>query len=190
MLKTIEDTPEHVVFIFATTEIHKIPSTILSRCQNYQFNRLTIEQLTHMIANVANKENIKIDKPAMTKIVDLADGSGRDVLSVLEQMAMFTNNNIKVTDINNVFGLLDDNNEINLINLICAQNTKEVFALLDEYSLKGINFTNLTNDIVILLIDKLVYLQTKDETLLKRLNKNGIEQLNLTVSVCIALITI
>ncbi|GHU49037.1 hypothetical protein FACS1894218_7250 [Bacilli bacterium] len=190
MLKTIEDAPEHVVFIFATTEMHKIPATILSRCQNYQFNRLTTTQLAHMIRDVARTENIQIEKVAIEKIVDLADGSGRDVLSVLEQMAMFTDNNINVTQINNVFGLLDDTNEINLINLICAQNTKEVFVLLDEYSLQGINFTNLANDIVILLIDKLVYLQTKDDTLLKRLNKNNIDKITLNVSTCIALITI
>jgi DNA polymerase-3 subunit gamma/tau len=190
MLKTIEEAPMHVVFIFATTEIHKIPATILSRCQHYLFNRLTSQQLTKMIQDIAKNENIKITPDAIDKLISLADGSGRDTLSTLEQMATYTENNITLNDINNVFGLMDIQNKIDLINLMLSKNTQELMKLIDEYEQNGINFSQLANDITSLLIDKLIYIQTHDLSILKYLKENNINAINVDEKTCVSLINI
>jgi DNA polymerase-3 subunit gamma/tau len=190
MLKTIEEAPLHVVFIFATTEMHKIPATILSRCQHFLFNRLTRQHLTKMIEDIAKIEHIKIATNAIDKLIDLADGSGRDALSTLEQMATYTDNNITLNDINNVFGLIDNQNKINLINLILEKNTQKLIKLLDEYEQNGINFAQLANDLTSLLIDKLIYKQTQDISILKHLNTQNINEINIDEKACVALINI
>jgi DNA polymerase-3 subunit gamma/tau len=190
MLKTIEETPSHVIFIFATTEIYKIPATILSRCQYYQFGRLVDEQLNQMIFKIAKLENINIDKLAINKIVSLVDGSARDALSILEQLAMYSNNNITIATINEVFGLIDDQQKLALINDIITHNTQTIMQRLDTYALQGINFGQLANELILILIDKLVYLQTKDLTLLKKLTSTNVNDVNINQKQAIDLINV
>jgi DNA polymerase-3 subunit gamma/tau len=190
LLKTLEEAPEHVIFIFATTETQKIPATIISRCQHFQFNRLTNQQLLGMLQDISSKENIKIDVDASKKIVDLADGSGRDVLSILEQMATYTNNDITLASINNVFGLIDDELKINLINLMLEKNTLAVIQLIDQYEQMGINFLQLAGDIITILIDKLIYLQTNNLEILKKLNKNNVTKINIDKNNLVLLLNI
>ncbi|MDR1235315.1 MAG: DNA polymerase III subunit gamma/tau [Mycoplasmataceae bacterium] len=190
MLKTVEEAPSHVIFIFATTEMHKIPATILSRSQHFLFSRLTNEQLTNMISDIASKESIKVDQDAIAKIVVLADGSARDALSILEQMAMYTNNQVALKDIIELFGLIDLDNKINLINLVLAKDTQAIMKLLDQYSENGINFSQLANDLTVILIDKLIYLQTKNIAILKALNETNVEAININENECIKLINV
>ena len=99
LLKTVEEPPEHVVFIFATTEIHKVPATILSRCQCFTFNKLQHAQVVQLLTKVCKAENIKYDLDALKIVADIVDGSARDALSTLEQLAAYSNNDIKVDDI-------------------------------------------------------------------------------------------
>jgi DNA polymerase-3 subunit gamma/tau len=190
MLKTIEEAPNHVIFIFATTEMHKIPATILSRAQHFLFSRLTNQQLSNMLLDVAKKEQISIDKEAVNKIISLADGSARDTLSILEQMAMYTSNQITVNDVINVFGLVDLDNKIKLINLILKRDTNTIMQLLDEYAQNGINFAQLANDLTGILIDKLIYLQTKNFAILKQLNDQNVNLININENACIKLINV
>ncbi|MDR1991185.1 MAG: DNA polymerase III subunit gamma/tau [Mycoplasmataceae bacterium] len=190
MLKTIEETPDHVIFIFATTEMHKIPGTILSRAQHFLFNRLNDDLLSHMLNDVATKEQIAIDKSAIEKIIGLADGSARDVLSILEQMHMFTNGHITLKEIENVFGLVDIENKIKLINLILDKKLENILKILDEYAQNGINFQQLISDIICIFIDKLIYLQTHDLKVLKYLNQKNISLIDVNEIVCTDLINI
>lgn len=87
LLKTLEEPPSHIIFIFSTTEIHKIPATILSRCQRFDFRRLTISEITDRLIYICEKENIEYDKEALLTVSRLADGSMRDGLSILDQCA-------------------------------------------------------------------------------------------------------
>jgi DNA polymerase-3 subunit gamma/tau len=190
MLKTVEEAPSHVIFIFATTEMHKIPATILSRSQHFLFSRLTNDQLTHMIEDIATKEEITIDRDAINKIITLADGSARDTLSILEQMAMYTNNQITLKNVIEVFGLVDIDNKIKLVNLILNKDTQAIMTLLDEYAQNGINFAQLANDLTVLLIDKLIYLQTQNLSILKTLSQANINLIQVNEAQCISLINV
>jgi DNA polymerase-3 subunit gamma/tau len=190
MLKTVEEAPSHVIFIFATTEMHKIPATILSRAQHFLFNRLTHQQLKDMTLLIAKQEQIVVADDAVDKIIALADGSARDTLSILEQMAMYTNNQITLKDVTTVFGLVDLDHKLQLINLILQRDTKTIIQLLDEYAQNGINFAQLANDLTIILIDKLIYLQTQSIDILKILNEHTVTVIKLDQAACIRLINV
>lgn len=138
LLKTVEEPPQHVIFIFATTEYQKIPLTIISRCQRYDFNRLNNSELQELIDLVAKKEDIKINENAINKLIQLADGAGRDCLSILDQLVT----NQKVIDIdliNKTFGLVDNSKVINLIELIQKNDLLELRKFIYELYDYGIN---------------------------------------------------
>lgn len=190
LLKTIEESPKHVIFIFATTELHKIPPTIVSRCQQYLFNRLNNQELTQLIKDVCNKQTIKIDDQSINKIISLADGSARDTLSIIEQISIYSANDVNIDKLNKVFGLLDNDKKIDFINRLISGQIKEIFDQLDNYFTIGVDITQLTHDIISLLIDKLIYLQTKDLSMLKILNANNINAFDLTYNQLIEMINI
>ena len=89
LLKTLEEPPEYVIFILATTEAHKIPVTILSRCQRYDFRRITVDTITGRLTELAEKENLDVEEKALRYIARAADGSMRDALSLLDQCIAF-----------------------------------------------------------------------------------------------------
>jgi DNA polymerase-3 subunit gamma/tau len=190
MLKTVEEAPNHVIFIFATTEMHKIPSTILSRAQHFLFTRLNTHQLTNMLNNIAKQEHITLSEEAIQKIIALADGSARDAISILEQMAMYTNNNITRNDIDEVFGLIDIDNKIKFINLMLHKDTQSIMELINQYEQNGVNFMQLANDLVAILIDKLIYLQTKNIKILTVLNETTVDAINISENDCIKIINV
>lgn len=106
LLKIIEDSPKHIVFIFATTELHKFPDTIKSRCQVFEFERLSDEKIAQVLKNVIENENIVIDNDAFNLIIKISYGAARDALSILQQVYTYTNNKITSDSINDLFGLL------------------------------------------------------------------------------------
>lgn len=190
LLKIIEEAPKHVIFILATTELHKIPSTIVSRCQQYLFNRLNNQNLTKLINDVCQKQNIKIDNESIYKIINLADGSARDTLSIIEQISVYSNNDITINKLEKVFGLLDDYLKIDFIKCLINGETKNLITKLDDYLSNGVNLTQLAYDLINIFIDKLVYLQTNDLEILKTLNKDNINSFELSVKQVIEIINI
>ncbi|GMO14335.1 MAG: DNA polymerase III subunit gamma/tau [Mycoplasmoidaceae bacterium] len=190
LLKTLEDTPEHVVFIFCTTEMHKIPPTIISRCQYFCFSKFNEKQIQQTIDNVCNEEKIKISKTAKSKLVSLANGHARDVLSMLEQVASLTNNDIDDESVDKVFGLVNLENKIEFINLFKSNNLRSILNTLDQYYEKGANLELFTFDIINILMDKIVYLQTKDTSLLKLLNSSNVNDVDFSISQLFKLVEI
>lgn len=89
LLKTLEEPPSYVIFILATTEVHKIPTTILSRCQRYDFHRITVAAISSQLKNLSKQEGIEIEDKALHYIAKQADGSMRDALSLLDQCVAF-----------------------------------------------------------------------------------------------------
>ncbi len=190
LLKTLEEPNEYVVFIFATTEIHKIPTTIVSRCQCFEFHRLTNNQLKSLINKVCAEKNIKIDNAAINSLISLAEGSARDLLSLLEQAALFSNNNINAETIDELFGLINIQKKIDLINCLISRDLRNVLNFLDENEQKGVNFALLASDLANIFLDTIVYQKTQDLSLLKILNSDFVGQLDIEQEQAIKIIDI
>lgn len=189
-LKTLEEPPANVVFIFATTEVYKIPTTILSRCQCFEFARLNTKQLENLLNRVAKEEKIKISPEAIKTIINLSEGSARDALSILEQLSLFTNNDINESAIYKLFGLLNINEKINFISLMCNNKVNEVIKKINEYEEKGINFSRLILDIGNIFLDLLIYDQTKSINLLSILSLANINMLHIASDKLLSLINL
>ena len=108
LLKTLEEPPEYVIFILATTEAHKIPVTILSRCQRYDFRRITVDTITGRLTELAEKENLDVEEKALRYIARAADGSMRDALSLLDQcIAFYLNERLTYDHVLDILGAVD-----------------------------------------------------------------------------------
>lgn len=118
LLKTLEEPPEHVKFIFATTEIRKVPVTVLSRCQRFDLRRLSSEELGRLLARVCEKEEVSIEGPALAMLARAAEGSARDALSLLDQAIAHGSGTIKEADIRDMLGLADRGRIFDLYDLI------------------------------------------------------------------------
>jgi len=125
LLKTLEEPPSHGIFIFATTEPHKVPSTIVSRCQFFDFKRLSVENIVATLESIAQKENITAPKQAMSSIAREARGSLRDSLSILDQVISFAGNNFSADDVKNILGLVDRNIIFAIARAVTENNHKE-----------------------------------------------------------------
>ena len=132
LLKTLEEPPEHVIFIFATTEVHKIPMTILSRCQRFDFRRISIEEIAGNLQGVARGEGVTIDEEALMVVAKKADGSLRDAQSIFDQIRSFCGNQITVADVLKVLNVVDQELYFRVTDLIKAQDAKGGIQLVDE----------------------------------------------------------
>lgn len=179
LLKTLEEPPKHVVFIFATTEFHKIPLTVVSRCQSFNFKKLDKDDLVDVLRNVVRQEKIKIEDLAIDKIADFASGSARDALSILQQLAYDKNKKITVEKINETFGLINLEIKLEFLELINQHDLEKLVKLLNEIEAKGTNFVLFIQDLLAILIDLLVYQKVKSSSLLKVLNEEQVKAINL-----------
>lgn len=142
-LKTLEEPPAHVVFILATTEKHKILPTILSRCQIYDFERMTVTGIVNQLKAVAAGEGIKYEEAALEVIAEKADGGMRDALSIFDQAASFCQGDITYAKVIEDLNVLDADNYFNIIDLCLQNKTAELMALLDSIIRKGFDGANL-----------------------------------------------
>ena len=142
-LKTLEEPPAHVVFILATTEKHKILPTILSRCQIYDFERMTVPGIVNQLKKVAAGEGVKYEDAALEVIAEKADGGMRDALSIFDQAASFCQGDITYARVIEDLNVLDADNYFNIIDLCLQNKTAELMALLDSIIRKGFDGANL-----------------------------------------------
>ncbi len=134
LLKTLEEPPEHVYFIFATTELHKIPITILSRCQRYELQRVGSEELAAHFSRLAQAESVALEKGAMSLIVREAEGSVRDGLSLLDQVLSYGDSPISTTDVVEVLGLVDRHVLLSITQaLLCGNRTAALENLTETF---------------------------------------------------------
>ncbi|OXZ32744.1 DNA polymerase III subunit gamma/tau [Finegoldia magna] len=126
LLKTMEEPPKHLVFILATTEIDKIPQTILSRCQRYEFKMINAKDISDNIKYILNDLNRKMDDDAIELIANKADGAMRDALSILDQVLSIEKENITKQDINDILGIVDNTGIFKLVNSIIKKDATEV----------------------------------------------------------------
>ena len=136
-LKTLEEPPAHVIFILATTEKHKILPTIISRCQIYDFERMTVPNIVNHLKMVADKEGIAYEEDALAVIAEKADGGMRDALSIFDQTASFCQGNITYQKVIEDLNVLDSENYFNIVELSLQNKVPEVMVLLNNIISKG-----------------------------------------------------
>lgn len=137
LLKVVEEPPEHVVFIFATTEVQKIPLTVISRCQRYDLRRLTFEEIHILARNISEQENLKIEDEALKIIAVKSEGSARDATAIIDQAASYVHNSSDTVEITaelvgRMLGLLQAGTMVKFAQLILANNPPEAMELLDK----------------------------------------------------------
>ena len=136
-LKTLEEPPAHAIFILATTEKHKIIPTILSRCQIYDFNRISITDTVNHLKYVAGEEHVTIEESALNVIAQKSDGGMRDALSIFDQLVSFSGNNITYQDVIDNLNVLDYEYYFRLVNAFLHGNVAESLLLFNEVLNKG-----------------------------------------------------
>ncbi len=147
LLKTLEEPPEYVIFILATTELHKIPATILSRCQHYDFKRITIETISKRLEHLVNVEEIEAESKAIRYIAKAADGSMRDALSILDQcIAFYLGHPLTYNNVLEVLGAVDTEKYSVLLRQIIARDVVGVLTTLEILIMEGRELTQLVND--------------------------------------------
>ena len=157
LLKTLEEPPEHVIFILATTEPHKILPTILSRCQRYDFTKVSEVDIKERIKAILLNENVEYVEDAVELIVSLADGGMRDALSILEKVLAYSNNRLVVEDVLNIFALESKEEKIKLLKSIVNHDMSDVLSKLNNYVTKGTDIKRLTEDLLSILKDIVIY---------------------------------
>lgn len=138
-LKTLEEPPEHAIFILATTEKHKILPTILSRCQTYDFNRISVEDIVKNLQSIAKQEQVEIDSSSLHIIATKADGAMRDALTLFDQAVAFCGSKIEYAQIIKNLNILDYEYYFNIIDASLQVNYQQSFILFDEILTKGFN---------------------------------------------------
>ena len=147
LLKTLEEPPEYVIFILATTEAHKLPITILSRCQRYDFRRISLETISDRLKELMEKENVSIEEKAVRYIARMGDGSMRDALSLLDQCIAFNFGEVLTYDkVLNVLGAVDTEVFSRLLRAIIDGQVTEALKILEEVIIQGRELTQFVTD--------------------------------------------
>jgi len=139
LLKTLEEPPPYILFIFATTEVHKLPATILSRCQRFDFRRNTIEEITERLSFIAKKEKLQVSEDALLMVAKKADGSMRDGQSIFDQIVAFCGDKIDAKQIRNALNIVDQELFFRVTDCIKAKDAKGILALVEEIVSQGVD---------------------------------------------------
>ncbi|MGN0379122.1 MAG: DNA polymerase III subunit gamma/tau [Butyrivibrio sp.] len=147
LLKTLEEPPAYVIFILATTESHKIPVTIMSRCQRYDFKRISVETITDRLSELVKAENANVEEKALRYIAKMADGAMRDALSLLDQcMSFYMDRELKYEDVLEVLGTVDTDVFSGMLRLVIDGKVTELISTLDELILQGRDISQFVSD--------------------------------------------
>ena len=169
LLKIIEEPPEHLLFILATTELHKVPATILSRCQRFSFRRISQEDIAARLQYVAYQENIELEDSAARVLARLADGGMRDALSLLDQCASATTGDLTAEKVYACLGIAGVQECGKLMAHIAAHDTKSALSLLDQFYAEGKDMAALLDEMACL---------TRDFMIMRTAPREGINMLS------------
>lgn len=162
LLKTLEEPPVHAVFILATTEPHKVPSTVLSRCQRFDFKPIDVNEIVQQLTKVKDLENINISVEALNVIAEAAEGGMRDALSILDQVSALTNEEITAEDVNNVTGRVSDAALINVLTQINDGQISNALDAINDILNTGKEVSVLIRALLSLCRDIIIYQNVKD----------------------------
>lgn len=165
LLKTLEEPPSYVIFILATTEAHKIPITILSRCQRYDFHRISIDTIADRLSELMKAEHINVEDKALKYVAKAADGSMRDALSLLDQcIAFYLGKDLKYENVLDVLGAVDTGIFSRMMNIITSGDVAACMNLMEELIMQGRDIQQFVNDFVWYMRNLLLIKTTDDES--------------------------
>lgn len=176
LLKTIEEPPAHVVFILATTEPNKVIPTIISRCQRFDFNKVSQKDIEKRLSIVCKEEKIEIDPEAISLIAQLADGGMRDSLSILDQCIAYCSSNITVDNVREIYGVLTTSDIGKLFEHLYAHEVDALIQQIQECSDKGMDLKRLTSDFITLLKESIILDYSSNSKLVSNTHKEVIEK--------------
>jgi DNA polymerase III subunit gamma/tau len=177
LLKTLEEPPENVIFILCTTEPYKVLPTIVSRCQRFDFSKLSDEEMKTKLVEVLKAEKTTYDDDGIRTIISLADGGMRDALSILDQTLAYSGNKLASADVLALYGLASTEEKIALLDVIHQSDVAAIMKKCDGYLAGGIDVRRLVSDLIAILKDLYIYERTKDAALLEELSKEQAEYL-------------
>lgn len=157
LLKTLEEPPKHVIFILATTEPHKIPATIHSRCQRFDFRGISIPEMIDRLNTIIKEENIGIEKEAIKVIAESADGGMRDAISLLDQVVSYTEKDVVSDDVHAIRGTVSNKKLMKIAEAIYDNNSVEAIKQLDDLILLGKEAPRLVENLIKFYRDLLIF---------------------------------
>lgn len=156
LLKTLEEPPEHVIFILATTDLHKVPTTIISRCQCFEFHRISNVNIVSRLKYICEAENIRIEDNVLEMIANLSDGGLRDAVGMLDKLNAYSNSSITIDDFEKVNGIVSKEQKIQLLNYIQTSNISNTINFLDSIYDNGKDFVLFVQDLLYLCKDLII----------------------------------
>lgn len=148
LLKVLEEPPPHIIFIFATTDIHKVPATILSRCQRYEFRRLTTEEIKNHLIKIAEYEGIEYDEDALRFIARRADGAMRDAQSLFDQIVVYSNGKVVLNEVKDILNIIDVDIYFRVSDAIKKREIEEAFRIVNEIYFNGWDLNTFITDLI------------------------------------------
>jgi len=182
LLKTLEEPPANVIFILATTEIHKVLPTIISRCQRFDFGRISLPDIEKRIRTVLKDENITYEEGVVPLVASLADGGVRDALGILDQTIAYAGNNLTEQHVRDIYGVVSTEDAIDFINTFDAGKIDDALERVNEFDHKGVDLVRLTNLLINIFKDVIIYNKTRNTKILKLLDNEQVEELSLSIS--------
>ena len=171
LLKTLEEPPSYVIFILATTELRKVPSTIISRCQTLEFKRLSENEIVSKLEEISKKEKIDISTEALLEIARCSNGGLRDSIGLLEKTSNYKNDEITIDDVRFVSNNISKDELENLISLIKNNKIKETITKIDEYNENGVDLSKIVSDLVLYETNKMIKEQKYEKENCNIINK-------------------
>lgn len=156
LLKTLEEPPEHVIFILATTDLHKVPTTIISRCQCFEFHRISNVNIVSRLKYICEAENIRIEDNVLEMIANLSDGGLRDAVGMLDKLNAYSNSSITIDDFEKVNGIVSKEQKIQFLNYIQASDISNTINFLDSIYDNGKDFVLFVQDLLYLCKDLII----------------------------------
>ena len=157
LLKTLEEPPENVVFVMATTELHKVPETIRSRCQEFDFRTIPLQKIFDRLKLIANAEKVQIDEPALREIARSGMGSMRDAQSNFDQVISFSGERISVADVSNALGIASTEMLTRVVDAISSKSAKATLDVVADLVSRGQDMRNFCRDLLALFRDLMVF---------------------------------
>lgn len=162
LLKTLEEPPAHVVFILGTTEVHKLPQTILSRCLRFDFRLVSVNKLENLLKNIFDKENISYENEALKEIAVSGEGAVRDAISIADLICAFSNGEVTLSNVFKVLGTADIENLTTFAKAVFDKNLGGVFEIIDKVTKEGKNLIVFAKDLSVLFRNLLIIKSSKN----------------------------
>lgn len=157
LLKTLEEPPAHIIFVLATTEPHKIPATILSRCQRFDFKKIPVDEIVDRLEYICKNENIEIERDALVEIARISDGGMRDSISLLDQAISYSDGTITVQNIHDINGTVSQWQLKQFFDFVANKDLIGLLNMIDDYDNKGKNLVKLADEMILFLRNSLIY---------------------------------